>query len=365
MEVAKKEGDVYAVYKFDGFHGANAFSRENYSQITGGPLTADDTLDTIRARHSLPPTSVIELRQSDELTAWYVDRAAFSKIHGFFTEQAPTLVPPPEYEPAFYKNMERDSLRDELIQRLTDNLQDYLDKTVNNESINLAGAAPQVAAYATAFYFATEEYSFDKSELEYLLLFKNPLSVIADSFEVAGVDDHSEIMHEIFDTEDALHSNYALMSYHTADETLSDQKALTAICRNGEILPGDTVLSIKDIDYSCLVGTVLYIDKAGTPDHQTDNDGDDIHVNFMVAEYSENRMLEIQDMLWDLDGRPTPPKPGVLPPLDIDDVIMAPDMLIRITDVEREVMTDILDSGKKTEAFCDHVLGDKEAYPQT
>ena len=123
----------------------------------------------------------------------------------------------------------------------------------------------------------------------------------------------------------------------------------TSICINGEIKPGDLVLSSPTNDYACLVGRVLSIEKKGTPEHDTENPGDDIHVNFTEADYSQSRFVEIDRMLGELYGRPT--TPGIWPPIDVDDAIMAPDMLIRITDIDRSFLTWITDSQKNAETY--------------
>ena len=114
----------------------------------------------------------------------------------------------------------------------------------------------------------------------------------------------------------------------------------TTECVNGDLVPGDKVLSIPGEDYACLVGTVLSIDKAGTPEHETDNPGDDVHVNFMDADYSDQRIREIDDMISDLYGES---RTFLMTPLD--DTIMAPESLIRITGIGREELASILDSG--------------------
>jgi hypothetical protein len=202
MEVAAKDGDVYAVYKFDGFHGSTAFSRENYLCVAGGPLTDADTLDTIRAKHSLPPTSVIVFRKGDELTAWYVDTLAYSKMNGFFTGPTPTLTP----EPALVPEVKVwDTLYRQLMERLKSNLNAYFEELQNSDNLDIGGAAPEIAAVTSAYHYLTEKHGFDESELEYLLQFKNPLSVVGDKIAIAGLDDYSDIMWDIFDKEDELH----------------------------------------------------------------------------------------------------------------------------------------------------------------
>ena len=115
----------------------------------------------------------------------------------------------------------------------------------------------------------------------------------------------------------------------------------TSICMNGELKPGDLVLSSPDEDYACLVGTVLSINKPGTPEHdaETENTTDAIHVDFMNSDYSENRIHEIEEMFGDLYG--TPRKFEDCP---IDDTIMSPDTLVRISGIKGHLLQAILDS---------------------
>ena len=117
-------------------------------------------------------------------------------------------------------------------------------------------------------------------------------------------------------------------------------------CRNGELRPGDLVLSTADNDYSCLVGTVLSITAANSAAY----DAGKVHVNFLDAGYSKQRFGELEDMLGEMYGRPT--TPGVLPPVDIEDVVMAPDALYRITGIDPEELAAILDSGENAAAYA-------------
>lgn len=137
----------------------------------------------------------------------------------------------------------------------------------------------------------------------------------------------------------------------------------TSLCRNGELRSGDMVLSAPDGDYSCLVGTVLSINKVGTPEHaaETGNMGDSIHVDFIKADYSANRRNEIEQMLGDLYGRPT--TPGILPPIDVEDVIMEPDMLYRITGIGRDELEAILDSGENAAAYAQKLEAELHETP--
>ena len=126
----------------------------------------------------------------------------------------------------------------------------------------------------------------------------------------------------------------------------------TTECLNGELRPGDLVISTPDDEYACLVGTVLVINKAGSPEHdaETDNPGDDVHVNFMDSDYSERRVREIEAMFSELYGDTK--RFGECP---IDDAIMAPDTLIRITGIGRDELSVILESEADAAAFCKSV----------
>jgi hypothetical protein len=131
----------------------------------------------------------------------------------------------------------------------------------------------------------------------------------------------------------------------------------TTTCRNGELQPGDLVIAAPGDDYALMVGRVLSIIKAGTHEHdaETGNPGDSIHVDFMDAAYSENRLREIEQQLGELYGRPT--TPGIMPPIDVDDVIMEQDMLYRITGIGREELEAILDSGENAAAYAKKLDG--------
>jgi len=107
---------------------------------------------------------------------------------------------------------------------------------------------------------------------------------------------------------------------------------------NGYLRIGDWVMATEDTDYRYLIGTVTAIDKYGTVKHETDNDSDDVHVDFFAYDYPEECISEIEkrfnhfdDDLMHYDD------------LALDDVIMAPDMLICIT----------------------HILNKKQLYPNS
>lgn len=68
---------------------------------------------------------------------------------------------------------------------------------------------------------------------------------------------------------------------------------ITTKCLNGTLQVGDIVFSTPEDDYGCLVGTVIEIDIKGTPAHETENEGDDIHVDF-ENDYAPTRIAELE-----------------------------------------------------------------------
>jgi len=133
----------------------------------------------------------------------------------------------------------------------------------------------------------------------------------------------------------------------------------TSVCENGVLKVGDLVLSSPREDYGCLVGRVLAIEKTGTAEHNTGNEGDDIHVNFTEANYSRNRTRELDAMF----GKLYRSSFMLLP---LDDIIMAPDALIRITDISRAQLSEILDSEQRAAAFYEQTVAEfEQSRPDT
>ena len=126
----------------------------------------------------------------------------------------------------------------------------------------------------------------------------------------------------------------------------------TAQALNGEIRTADWVIVKPDDDYGCLVGMVIEINPLGSPEHDTDNETDDIHVDFVTeTSYSDKRMSEIAEQFSDLYD-----EEKSFDDLALDDVIMSPDSLIRITGIDLSVYAELLKSREAAESFCNKVL---------
>jgi len=116
---------------------------------------------------------------------------------------------------------------------------------------------------------------------------------------------------------------------------------------------GDTVVSVNAVGYEYLVGTILTINLAGSPEHEmeTANETDDVHVEFDEANYSEQRIREIEAEFTDLYG-----EEKTFEDCGLDDVIMSPDMLIRADVFTEDEMKAILESEAKAAEVCKRII---------
>ena len=128
----------------------------------------------------------------------------------------------------------------------------------------------------------------------------------------------------------------------------------TTTAKNGEIRSGDLVVSMFNKnhcndDYSYLVGIITDIKPLGSPDRETDNETDDVYVNFIAPDYSQKRQKEIEKQFCELYGEYRP-----FDELPLDSVIMPPDSLIRITGIDPKDLGYLLYSEALVKAFIDH-----------
>jgi len=93
----------------------------------------------------------------------------------------------------------------------------------------------------------------------------------------------------------------------------------------GEIKPGDWVIAAENNDYCCLIGVVLEIDELDSEEHCTENNKDDIHVDFTAFLYPPEYIQLIEKHFSNLYGITIG-----FSELPLDNVIMSPNMLIRI-----------------------------------
>jgi hypothetical protein len=206
-----------------------------------------------------------------------------------------------------------------------------------------------------------ENSSYSENEYAALLKIKNPL----DTFYAEWLDADSADMEAIRDSVESAaeretgvkpgaEAEITYASYESAARRGSagrEKPNLTAEALNGEIKAGDWVISTTGEDYACLVGEVIEIVPLGSPEHDTGNFTDDIHVNFANDDYSEQRRHEIES---DFGWLYTEPKSYDEIPLD--DVIVAPGSLIRITELGRDEFGKLVESRANAETYCKETL---------
>ena len=150
--------------------------------------------------------------------------------------------------------------------------------------------------------------------------------------------------------------------HETVSETISTMPTATAI--NGEVKPGDWVVATGNSDYRYLVGMVTGINKLGTPEHdaETANDTDSVHVDFACFEYPPDRIAEIEQRFSALHGRPM-----AIDEVALDDVIMAPDMLISLTGMNLDEIANMGQSQKYCQIMSELFVAshDSELVKQT
>ena len=120
---------------------------------------------------------------------------------------------------------------------------------------------------------------------------------------------------------------------------------------NGTIKIGDLILSMPGNDYGGLVGTVTDIKLLGSIDRETDNETDDIYVNFGNSDYSEKRQNEIEKEFADMYDEHRP-----FDELPLDMVIMPPDALINITNITEDELCGLLNSEEIAIFYWNNIL---------
>jgi hypothetical protein len=134
------------------------------------------------------------------------------------SQLAPEVVPltPAEKaldEPDMHNSEEVVALREQLINRINNNLTDYFNTLNNSEGKGIIDASHEVSAMTGAHYYLCLMHNFHPSELKYLLQFKDPLKVVAYEFQWNVVTEyHPDIMWDVFHKQEALRGNHELVT---------------------------------------------------------------------------------------------------------------------------------------------------------
>lgn len=95
---------------------------------------------------------------------------------------------------------------DQLFKRLDENLADFKAKWEAESKEGLIEISREITAVKDAHYYLTESHGFEPEEADYLLLFENPLQIVADKWldRTEDLSDFSFALDEVFDKRDAL-----------------------------------------------------------------------------------------------------------------------------------------------------------------
>ncbi len=107
-----------------------------------------------------------------------------------------------------------------LINRIHRNFADYKAKLLNLDGQGIFEKAEEIAAYTQVHRNMTKNHSYDPEELDYLMLFQNPLEVVADQYqeEFRYAENMLElIVARICDKQEGL-EDYPLMKKHGEPE---------------------------------------------------------------------------------------------------------------------------------------------------
>jgi len=107
-----------------------------------------------------------------------------------------------------------------LINRIRRNFADYKENLLKVDGEGIFEKAEEIAAYTQVHRNMTKNYSYASEELDYLLLFQNPLEVVTDQYqeEFRYAENMLElIVARICDKQDGL-GDYPLMKKHGEPE---------------------------------------------------------------------------------------------------------------------------------------------------
>jgi len=102
----------------------------------------------------------------------------------------------------------------ELISRLNHNFADYQDKMMALDKREIFDMAWEVSSMCDCHYYLTDSHEYEDSEIEYLLLFQNPLELVSQKWDERQEDisDMTFALDALFSKEPSEHRGHALMS---------------------------------------------------------------------------------------------------------------------------------------------------------
>jgi len=117
----------------------------------------------------------------------------------------------------------------ELYDRLDANLSAFQAAWEAKSKAELIDGSREITAIRDTHEYLTESHGFEPEEIDYLLLFENPLQVVADKWleRTEDLSDFSFALDEVFDKQDAL-QDYELKEKSSVLEQLRNAATTTA-----------------------------------------------------------------------------------------------------------------------------------------
>lgn len=236
------------------------------------------------------------------------------------------------------------SAMDQLCEKMSDEYDRFIEGLKNKPPGEIIDASYSKVFKEEILSIVENDDIFDDDEARALLALEEPLQEMYEGWLHAD-SSYLDIVR------DSMTERVKRIIEHP--EWYAPEKADTGMRKaaavNGDIQRGDWVISAGNNDYKYLIGQVIEIVKLGTPEHadETDNDTDNVHVNFYAFDYPPERIAEIEAHFSELYGEPKD-----IDELPLDDTIMAPDMLIRITELGRDEIDHMGNLLHNCEAFC-------------
>ena len=107
--------------------------------------------------------------------------------------------------------------KDKLIDRIKDNYEDFRCSLRGLSRRKVFDMAEHIAAVKEAYRALTTEYEWEDDEVNFYLLFRNPLTIIADAWENREpTQDFGDVMYGISD-DDGVITQYPLLEGSYAD----------------------------------------------------------------------------------------------------------------------------------------------------
>lgn len=241
------------------------------------------------------------------------------------------------------------SVHDQLYEKMSAEFERFKEELKTKPPDAIIDKAYEVTFKTEILTFFEVDDFLDEDDAQALLSHKDPL----DKLYCGWLDTDSSYLDNIRDSVESTVGNLPPPPEHDASEISETVKATpSATTLYSDVKPGDWVIAAGNNEHRYLLGVVTAIDKLGTPEHGTENETDDVHVDFTAFDYPPDRIEEIEEHFSGLYG-----ELKIFDEIPLDDVIMAPKMLIGISHLGHDEIERMGNLTHNCEAFCNCFMG--------